>query len=137
MDPCLAQRPELASGMHSVMPVLAEPLIECNMDTHPKTSIASGNALEAVTATIDNQETQKLRADLISAVTKGGDHAAECLALVMELTFVNAIGAPSLALFVPMIVRGLRDGRKSHEVKNAAMTCANIPLSEGRASRIG
>ena len=122
----LAQRPELASGMHSVMPVLAEPLIECNMDTHPKTSIASGNALEAVTATIDNQETQKLRADLISAVTKGGDHAAECLALVMELTFVNAIGAPSLALFVPMIIRGLRDGRKSHEVKNAAMCAVNI-----------
>ena len=122
----LAKRPELASGMHSVMPVLAEPLVECTQDTHPKTSVAAKGAMDSVVATIDNQETQKLKDDLIGAVTQGGDAAASCLAKVMELTFVNAIGAPSLALFVPAIVRGLRETRSSQVAINAAMCAVNI-----------
>ncbi len=122
----LAGRSELASGVNSVMPVLATPLVECTMDTHPKTSVAANAAMDNVVATIDNQETQKLKGDLIGAVTQGGDAAADCLAKVMELTFVNAIGAPSLALFVPAIVRGLKETRSSSVAINAAMCAVNI-----------
>ena len=122
----LADRSDLAQGMNSVMPVLAEPLVMCAMDTHPKTSVAAKAAMDSVVSTINNIETQKLKDDLVAAVTRGGEAAADCLAKIMELTFVNAIGAPSLALFVPAIVRGLKETRSSAVAMNAAMCAVNI-----------
>jgi ATPase subunit of ABC transporter with duplicated ATPase domains len=122
----LAAKEELHAGISNCLPQICEPLIEAAKDSHPKASVAAAACLEACTATINNQETQKLRSKLLKGVLEGGSSAADCIAHVMELTFVNAIGAPSLALFVPLILRGLRDRNTSDVVKNAAMTACNI-----------
>ena len=60
-----------------------------------------------VLQTIDNIETQKLKPLIMKGLSEA-DGAPACLAQIMELTFVNAIGAPSLAVLVPVITRGLR-----------------------------
>ena len=43
----------------------------------------------------------------------------------METTFVNSMDAPSLAVVLPIILRGLRERTKELKQK-AAVTCGNI-----------
>ena len=120
-----SDEPELQQQVAKTVPALMPHLITCCHETDPKISDAAHSALEAVTLTIEHAETQKLRELLLSAILFADKHTHECLDALSEMTFVNALEAPSLALMVPVLARGLRE-KGSAVVKQASMTASNI-----------
>ena len=117
--------PDVLQAVAASVPVVMPKLIECCHETDPKISDTANSALDAVTLTIDHSETQKLRKLLLSAILFADKHTHECLDALSEMTFVNALEAPSLALMVPVLARGLRE-KGSAVVKQASMTSSNI-----------
>jgi hypothetical protein len=65
--------------------------------------------LDVAMGTIDNIETQKLKPLIMKGLVSAGG-APACLAEIMELTFVNAISAPSLAVRALFCQLGLSVG---------------------------
>ena len=117
--------PDVQQGVATSVPAVMPLLIECCHETDPKISDTANAALESVTLTIDHSETQKLRKLLLSAILFADKHTHECLDALSEMTFVNALEAPSLALMVPVLARGLRE-KGSAVVKQASVTSSNI-----------
>ena len=93
----LSGRPGLEFAMSDCLPILAEPLISMTQDPHPKVNAIAVTTLDVAMGTIDNIETQKLKPLIMKGLVSAGG-APACLAEIMELTFVNAISAPSLAV---------------------------------------
>ena len=62
---------------------------------------------------------------VIRAIRSPQSETEECLDRLMETTFVNSMDAPSLAVILPVIMRGLRE-RAMDIKKKAAVTCGNI-----------
>ena len=101
--------PDVLRAVAHAVPALMPKLIDCCHETDSKISEAANSALDSVTLTIDHNETQKLRKLLLSAILFADKHTHECLDALSEMTFVNALEAPSLSLMVPVLARGLRE----------------------------
>jgi len=121
----LSREKSLKKAMADCLPSVCGLLRDTCQDTHPKVSQAAKDALKGFIKTVDNRETQKLREEIFLALVQADLHTNECLDKLMETTFVNAIGAPSLALIVPILLRGLRE-RASDIVKKGCQTCTNV-----------
>lgn len=62
---------------------------------------------------------------LLSAIADPNTSTRPCLDTLLSTTFVNTIDAPSLALVVPVVHRGLRD-RSGDTKKRAARIVGNM-----------
>jgi hypothetical protein len=62
---------------------------------------------------------------LLSAIADPNASTRSCLDTLLATTFVNTIDAPSLALVVPVVHRGLRD-RSGDTKKRAARIVGNM-----------
>jgi elongation factor 3 len=92
--------------------------------TKPEVTKAAQEALTQMSMLCTHKETVKLREDLVAALIDP-DKTEECMEKMISLTFVNAIGAPSLAIMVPVISRALVDGAGIVKAK-AAKACASM-----------
>jgi|AntAceMinimDraft_12_1070368.scaffolds.fasta_scaffold05872_1 HEAT repeat protein len=112
---------QLGACLPQIVPRLSETLI----DTHPKVVEAATWALKAIGEVIRNPEIQALSSYLLGAIAKPAELTLPCLEVLLETTFVNTVDAPSLALIVPVLSRGLRD-RKADLKKKAAKIAGNM-----------
>ncbi|KAH9605749.1 hypothetical protein KSS87_010195 [Heliosperma pusillum] len=107
------------------LPKIVPKLTEVLTDTHPKVQSAGQTALQQVGGVIKNPEIASLVPTLLTALTDPNDHTKYALDTLLQTTFVNSIDAPSLALLVPIVHRGLRE-RSAETKKKAAQIVGNM-----------
>jgi len=112
---------QLGACLPQIVPRLSETLI----DTHPKVVEAATEALKAIGDVIRNPEILALSKYLLGAISLPAERTQACLDVLLETTFVNVVDAPSLALIVPVLVRGMRE-RKADMKKKAAKIAGNM-----------
>jgi len=96
---------QLASALPKVVPKLTEAF----SDTHPKVKASAHEALTEISTVIRNPEIKSISSTLLKALTDPADHTIKALETLIATEFLHAIDAPSLALIVPLLHRGLRD----------------------------
>jgi hypothetical protein len=96
---------QLASALPKVVPKLTEAFA----DTHPKVKASAHEALMEISTVIRNPEVSSISTVLLKALTDPADYTVKALESLIETEFLHAIDAPSLALIVPILHRGLRE----------------------------
>ncbi|KAF7805246.1 protein ILITYHIA [Senna tora] len=107
------------------LPKIVPKLTEVLTDTHPKVQSAGQMALQQVGSVIKNPEIAALVPTLLMGLTDPNEHTKYSLDILLQTTFVNSIDAPSLALLVPIVHRGLRE-RSADTKKRAAQIVGNM-----------
>ncbi|GAV69761.1 LOW QUALITY PROTEIN: DUF3554 domain-containing protein/CLASP_N domain-containing protein/HEAT_2 domain-containing protein [Cephalotus follicularis] len=107
------------------LPKIVPKLTEVLTDTHPKVQSAGQMALQQVGSVIKNPEISSLVPTLLMGLTDPNDYTKYSLDILLQTTFVNSIDAPSLALLVPIVHRGLRE-RSADTKKRAAQIVGNM-----------
>jgi hypothetical protein len=112
---------QLSQCLPTIVPKLSEVLT----DTHPKVQTAAQTALQQVGSVIRNPEIAALVPTLLLSIADPNEHTKTSLDLLLQTTFVNSVDAPSLALLVPIVHRGLRE-RSAETKKRAAQIVGNM-----------
>jgi hypothetical protein len=112
---------QLASALPKVVPKL----IEAFTDTHPKVKGSAQEALDEISTVIRNPEISSISPVLLKALTDPAESTLGALEALIETEFLHAIDAPSLALIVPILHRGLRD-RAATTKRYGALITGNI-----------
>ncbi|TQD73974.1 hypothetical protein C1H46_040491 [Malus baccata] len=107
------------------LPKIVPKLTEVLTDTHPKVQSAGQTALQQVGSVIKNPEIASLVPTLLLGLSDPNDHTKYSLDSLLQTTFINTIDAPSLALLVPIVHRGLRE-RSAETKKKAAQIVGNM-----------
>lgn len=107
------------------LPKIVPKLTEVLTDTHPKVQSAGQLALQQVGSVIKNPEISALVPTLLLALTDPNEYTKHSLDILLQTTFINSIDAPSLALLVPIVHRGLRE-RSAETKKKAAQIVGNM-----------
>ncbi|XP_042484650.1 protein ILITYHIA [Macadamia integrifolia] len=107
------------------LPKIVPKLTEVLTDTHPKVQSAGQMALQQVGSVIKNPEISSLVPTLLMALMDPNDYTKHSLDILLQTTFINSIDAPSLALLVPIVHRGLRE-RSAETKKKAAQIAGNM-----------
>ena len=107
------------------LPEVFPAFLECVFDTHPRVSALADLVMPAVCGCVRNAEIVGMLPLIIRAIKEPQKETETCLDTLMETTFVNSMDAPSLAVILPIILRGLRERTKEIKQK-AAATCGNI-----------
>ncbi|KAJ6791105.1 protein ILITYHIA [Iris pallida] len=107
------------------LPKIVPKLTEVLTDTHPKVQSAGQTALQQVGSVIKNPEISALVPTLLMGLTDPNAYTKHSLDVLLQTTFINSIDAPSLALLVPIVHRGLRE-RSADTKKKAAQIVGNM-----------
>ncbi|KAF3790933.1 eIF-2-alpha kinase activator [Nymphaea thermarum] len=107
------------------LPKIVPKLTEVLTDTHPKVQSAGQMALQQVGSVIRNPEISSLVPTLLLGLTDPNEYTRHSLDVLLQTTFVNSVDAPSLALLVPIVHRGLRE-RSADTKKKAAQIVGNM-----------
>ncbi|KAL3520591.1 hypothetical protein ACH5RR_018740 [Cinchona calisaya] len=107
------------------LPKIVPKLTEVLTDTHPKVQSAGQTALQQVGSVIKNPEISALVPTLLMGLTDPNEYTKYSLDILLQTTFINSIDAPSLALLVPIVHRGLRE-RSAETKKKAAQIAGNM-----------
>jgi HEAT repeat protein len=112
---------QLASALPKVVPKLTEAFA----DTHPKVKESAQKALDEISTVIKNPEISSIASTLLKALTDPANSTILALEELIQTEFLHAIDAPSLALIVPILHRGLRD-RAAITKRYGALIAGNI-----------
>ncbi|RLN71944.1 hypothetical protein BBJ28_00007501, partial [Nothophytophthora sp. Chile5] len=112
---------QLGSCLPQVVPKLTASLA----DSHPKVREAGKSALRDVGSVVRNPEIAGISKALLDALEDPNQHTAEALQQLQSTSFVHSIDAPSLALVMPIITRGLKD-RAGDAKKKAALIVGSM-----------
>ncbi|KAJ2996777.1 translational activator of GCN4, partial [Globomyces sp. JEL0801] len=119
---------QLSQSLPTIVPKICDAL----GDSHQKVQEAARDALEQFGKVIKNPEIQELVPVLIGALVNPNHKTQTALSALLDTTFVHYIDAPSLALLVPIIHRGLKE-RSAETKKKAAQIMGNMSsLTEPR-----
>jgi len=87
---------------------------------------AAQKALSAMAyATIHSPEMKAMVPHLIEAICNSAEKTVPCIELLMDVTFMNPIDRPCLAVMVPVLSRALKERRIEHK-KRASMVVGNM-----------
>ncbi|CAG8487765.1 9221_t:CDS:10 [Ambispora leptoticha] len=97
------------------LPTIVPRLTEVLMDSHTQVQAAANEALLRFGEVISNPEVQELVPTLLHALSDPDKNTNAALNALLETAFVHYIDAPSLALVMPILERGLKE--RSTDVK--------------------
>ena len=103
---------QLSQCLPTVVPRLCETL----QDTHPKVKAASKASLNRIGDVIRNPEIKEISEDLLNALADAS-YTSKALQRLMDMAFVHAVDAPSLAIIMPILQKSLKD--RSTETKKS------------------
>ncbi|KAI9008544.1 armadillo-type protein [Hyaloraphidium curvatum] len=109
------------------LPVIVPRLTDVLADTHIKVQEAARTALVHFGEVIRNPEIQFLVPILLNALVDPNNKTHSALTALLETAFVHYIDAPSLALVVPILKRGLRE-RSTDTKKRAAQIMGSMAM---------
>ena len=119
---------QLATCLPKIIPKLTEAF----SDTHPKVKASSEAALNMIVKVIRNPEVADLSSVLLKALVDPANSTKKGLEGLLETEFLHAVDAPSLALLIPVLQRGLKDKsgvakRQSALIMGNMITMVNDP----------
>lgn len=106
---------QLGSCLPQVVPKLTTALT----DSHPKVRDAGKSALRDIGSVVRNPEIASISNALLNALEDPNKYTTEALQQLQSTSFVHSIDAPSLALVMPIITRGLKDRGGEAKKKSA------------------
>ncbi|RLN63550.1 hypothetical protein BBP00_00004061 [Phytophthora kernoviae] len=109
----------------SCLPQVVPKLMAALTDSHPKVREAGKSALRDVGAVVRNPEIATISKALLDALEDPNRYTTEALQQLQSTSFVHSIDAPSLALVMPIITRGLKD-RAGDAKKKAALIVGSM-----------
>ncbi|KAL4137260.1 hypothetical protein PRIC2_000782 [Phytophthora ramorum] len=109
----------------SCLPQVVPKLMAALTDSHPKVREAGKSALRDVGSVVRNPEIATISKVLLDALEDPNTHTAEALQQLQSTSFQHSIDAPSLALVMPIITRGLKD-RAGDAKKKAALIVGSM-----------
>lgn len=109
----------------SCLPQIVPRMTEAFGDTHPRVREAGKGALADIGKVIRNPEIRKLSPLLLSALHEPAKHTKEALDGLLSCEFMHSVDAPSLALLMPIIQRGLKD-RAADLKRKASLITGNM-----------
>ena len=112
---------QLASALPQVVPQLTQ----AYSDTHPKVKSAAEQALTELSTVISNPEIKSICPILLQALTDPAESTLVALEELIQTEFVHSLDAPSLALVVPILHRGLKD-RAATTKRYSALIAGNM-----------
>ncbi|KAL2911529.1 translational activator of GCN4 [Polyrhizophydium stewartii] len=107
------------------LPMIVPSICDALTDSHQKVQEAARQALVTFGNVIKNPEIQEIVPTLIAALVDPNHQTLAALSALLDTTFVHYIDAPSLALLVPIIHRGMRE-RSADIKKRAAQIMGNM-----------
>ncbi|CAE6499296.1 unnamed protein product [Rhizoctonia solani] len=111
---------QLSVSLPTVIPQLTGVLT----DSHAQVRMAANKSLKQFGEVISNPEIQSLVPTLLKAMVDP-DKTSNALTSLLKTSFVHYIDSPSLALLVPIIVRGLKE-RSSDTKRKAVQIVGNL-----------
>lgn len=118
---------QLASSLPDIIP----PLTAVLTDTHKEVRAAANNSLQRFGEVISNPEVKSLVPTLLKALSDPTKYTEDALDGLIKVSFIHYIDAPSLALVVRILERGLGD-RSSTKRKAAQIIGSLAHLTERR-----
>lgn len=118
---------QLASSLPEIIP----PLTAVLTDTHKEVRAAANSSLQRFGEVISNPEVKSLVSILLKALSDPTKYTEDALDGLIKVSFVHYIDAPSLALVVRILERGLAD-RSSTKRKAAQIIGSLAHLTERR-----
>jgi len=103
------------------LPSIVPRLVEAFEDPHPNVQKAGKEALEDIGKVIRNPEIRSLAPVLHLAVSNPSNKTKDALTALASTDFVHAVDAPSLALVVPIVRRGLLERVTSIKIQAATI----------------
>ncbi|RHZ01524.1 hypothetical protein DYB31_000087 [Aphanomyces astaci] len=112
---------QLGSCLPQIIPKLTESL----SDSHPRVKEAGHSAMHDIAHVIRNPEVSSISSVLLAGIQDPNRKTNEALQALQSMVFVHSIDAPSMALIMPILQRGLMD-RLSDTKKKAALIVGNM-----------
>ncbi|RKP02153.1 hypothetical protein CXG81DRAFT_11098, partial [Caulochytrium protostelioides] len=109
------------------LPIIVPALTEALTDSHTDVQNAALAAFGQIGHVIKNPEIQAISARLLTSLTTMAGDDTTGLDAILATSFVHYVDAPSLALIVPLIERGLRS-RQGDIKRKAAQIVGNLAL---------
>ncbi|KAG2789271.1 hypothetical protein Pcac1_g1579 [Phytophthora cactorum] len=109
----------------SCLPQVVPKLMAALTDSHPKVREAGKSALRDVGSVVRNPEIATISKVLLDALEDPNRYTADALQQLQSTSFQHSIDAPSLALVMPIITRGLKD-RAGDAKKKAALIVGSM-----------
>ncbi|KAI8322778.1 ARM repeat-containing protein [Martensiomyces pterosporus] len=107
------------------LPTIVPHIINVLTDTHGQVSAAARQALLRFGEVIHNPEIQELVPTLLAALDDPAKNTDTALRTLLHTAFIHYIDAPSLALVVPVLQRGMR-ARNASTKRNAAQIMGSM-----------
>lgn len=114
---------QLSASLSTIIPELVGVL----NDSHKEVRISANQSLKRFGEVIKNPEIQSLVPVLIRAISDPTQHTEEALNGLLKTQFVHYIDAPSLALVIHILHRGLKD-RSANIKRKAAQIVGNMAI---------
>ena len=94
-------------------------------DTHPKGRGSGKKALADVRSVVRNPEIAHMSDVLMAALTDPSRQTKTAIEALLVCEFIHAVDAPSLALLIPVLERGMKD-RSADTKRKAALIGGNM-----------
>lgn len=111
--------------LSSCLPQIVPRMTEAFGDTHPKVRESGKTALGDIGKVIRNPEIRKLSPLLLSALYDPAKNTKDALDGLLACEFMHSVDAPSLALLIPIVQRGLKD-RAAELKRKASLITGNM-----------
>ncbi|CAO1631779.1 unnamed protein product [Parajaminaea phylloscopi] len=119
---------QLAAALPTVIPRLSSVL----SDAHPQVRSAGNRSLKQFGMVMRNPEIKTIVPTLLQALVDPTSKTAAALHKLLAQTFAHYLDAPSLALVVPIVDRGLRDRSAQIQRDGAKITGNLASLTDGK-----
>ena len=97
-----------AKAVSTLLPTIVIKLMEVSQDPKPSIKEEAVKALKACCSVIDNADVYPLIDSIISANLNPDTEGESCLDKLVGTTYVAAVDEPTLALIMPILMRGLK-----------------------------
>lgn len=119
----------------ATLPVVMKHIIPCLFEVNNFVSTAAYNALRRVAGVVSNPEIQEQLEVILKAMRSPNSETDAALDALMYTRFVNVVDPASLALIIPVILRGL-NGQLRNTRSRAAQIAASMVLLVGESSSL-
>eukprot|EP00960_Hanusia_phi_P042287 755411-Hanusia_phi.AAC.8 len=118
----VSARRQVTSISQSIVPSVIESL----SDTKAEVQTAAKSALTTIGNELITSPEMKAMVDpIVSAIISPGDMTNPCVERLMDVTFMNPIDRPCLALMVPVLRRGLTE-KRNEDKRRALLVVGNM-----------
>jgi len=131
LSPCLQQLRHTANQLSDVLSRLLPQLLEGPlMEPRQDVQSAARDVLAVIAKMVRNSEVSRLSADVVLALADPANqkNTQDVLSKLGSTTFMNYIDAPSLALLVPIMTRGLKEREQKSRKWSAQILGASVML---------